>query len=214
MKYKNGHKNDYAYKSEILKNKELLKLQKQVSRSLYIQDNIINQKTGEVIMTYEDAKFYEMIYFNDSDWIEATKINNCSYHRAKRLRNRIEKMTQKGQCIFLTLTFNESTMNKTNSNARKRYVKAFLNSISKYYIANIDFGGKNGREHYHAIILCDKVDYKLWHKYGGIKGEIIRTNGVSEVKLSKYISKLTNHAIKETTKRQAIMYSNKSLALA
>lgn len=209
MNYKNGHRNDYAYKSKILKeNQELLKLQKQVSRTLYKQEDIYNFKTGEIIMTLEDAKFYDMIYFNNSEWIEATKINNCSYHRSIRLKNRIKQYLELGECKFLTLTFTDDTLNTTSEETRKKYIKRYLKQVSDYYIANIDYGGKNGREHYHAIVVSNNVNYSPWHKYGAIKGETIRTNGVSDVKLGKYISKLTNHAIKETTKRNAIIYSS------
>ena len=215
MNYKNGHRCDYAYKSKILKdNQDLIKLQKQVSRCLYKNDNIYNHNTGELIMTLDDAKFYDMIYFNDSDYIEATKINNCAYHRAIRLKKKIEKMLSMGNCVFLTLTFTNDILESTTEKTRKTYVKRYLKSCSDYYIANIDYGKKNDREHYHAIILTDKVNYKLWHKIGAIKGERIRANGVSETKLGKYISKLTNHAIKETTKRNAIIYSSLNKARA
>lgn len=215
MNYKNGHRCDYAYKSKILKdNQDLIKLQKQVSRCLYKNDNIYNYKTGELIMTLDDAKFYDMVYMNDSDYIEAMKINNCAYHRSIRLKKKIEKMLSMGQCIFLTLTFTDGVLEKTSEETRKKYVKRYLKSCSNYYIANIDYGTKNDREHYHAIILTEKVNYKLWHKYGAIKGEVIRSNGISEIKLGKYISKLTNHAIKESTKRNAIIYSSLNKARA
>ena len=215
MNYTNGHRCDYAYKSKILKdNQELLKLQKQVSRCLFLNDNIYNYKTGELEMTLDDAKFYDMVYMNDSDYIEAMKINNCSYHRAMRLKKRIAEYLQMGQCIFLTLTFTDETLKNTNEETRKKYVKRYLKSCSNYYIANIDYGKKNEREHYHAIILSEKINYKMWHKYGAIKGEKIRSNGISEKRLGKYISKLTNHAIKETTKRNAIIYSSENKARA
>ena len=28
------------------------------------------------------------------------------------------------------------------------------------YVANIDYGSKNKREHYHALINCEKIDFK------------------------------------------------------
>ena len=207
MKFKNGHYADYKYKAEILKNTDLLREQKLVSRSLFIQDDVVDRKTGEV-MTFSDAKFLDMVNCNDSDWIEAGKINHCAYKRAKRLRNRISWMVKQGDCLFLTLTFTDGVLDDTSDETRKKYVKRFLKSQSDQYVANIDFGAQNEREHYHAVILASRVDYTLWHKYGGIKGEKIRSNDISPVKLGKYISKLTNHAIKETTRRCAIIYSS------
>lgn len=206
MKFKNGHIADYQYKSEILKDTDLIRTQKLVSRSLFVQGDVIDRKTGEV-MTYENAKGLDMLLCNDSDWIEAGKINYSAYKRAKRLRNRISWMLSLGPCIFLTLTFKESVLESTSEETRKKYVKRFLKSQSDQYVANIDFGAEKEREHYHAVILCPKVDFTLWHQYGGIKGEKIRASDKSPVRLGKYISKLTNHAIKETTKRCAIIYS-------
>ena len=74
-------------------------------------------------------------------------------------------------------------------------------------VANKDFGARNGREHYHAaVLLKGKIDYSKW-KYGCLNGQKIRLNGMSDVRLAKYIAKLTNHAIKETCKRNVLIYS-------
>ena len=77
------------------------------------------------------------------------------------------------------------------------------------YVANIDYGSKNKREHYHALINCDKVDFKSWRKYGNINAKRVRNKDIEsdKTKLSKYIAKLSNHAIKETTKRSCLIYS-------
>ena len=77
------------------------------------------------------------------------------------------------------------------------------------YVANIDFGAQNHREHYHAVIQCKKIDASSWHKYGAIFIEKVRNNGIGHdcERLSKYVSKLSNHAIKETTKRCSLLYS-------
>lgn len=221
MYFKNGHYRDYEYKSQILNTKQdLLKLEKQVQRTLFLNEDYINNKTGEVIMSLDDAKFYDMTNCNNSDWIECHKINHASYNRTNRLRRRINEYLSLGNCLFLTLTFNEETMNNTNSETRKKYVKNYLKSQSNYYVANIDFGKQNGREHYHAVIVIpdhkDKIDYSPWNKKcGHIDGERVRYDPNNEddsscVKLAKYVSKLTNHAIKNTTKRSAIIYSKLS----
>lgn len=200
---------DYKYKSRILKNTELINTEKLVSKSLYFNKNIINYKTGEIIMSLEKAKKINFDNYNNLDWKEARKINNCYYHRACRLRKRIENYLSIGNCIFLTLTFTNDTLKNTNKDTRKQYVVRYLKSCSDYYVANIDYGAKNHREHYHAIVVSDSVNYSLWRKYGAINGQRVR-GYVCEKKLSKYISKLTNHAIKETTKRNAIIYSSKN----
>lgn len=207
MNYKNGHVCDYAYKSEILKNDELLKLQRDIKRCLFVgHDIVVDPKAGE-ILDYETAKGLDMLYCNDSDFIEASKINQSHYQRSSRLRKRIQKYLTMGNCVFLTLTFTDETLSKTSQETRKRYVTRYLKSQSEHYIANIDFGAENGREHYHAVVCADSIDYQSWHHLGAVKGERIRTSSLSSVRLGKYISKLTNHAIKETTKRNAIIYS-------
>jgi hypothetical protein len=77
------------------------------------------------------------------------------------------------------------------------------------YVANIDYGAKNKREHYHALINCDKIDFSNWRKYGNINAERVKNKDIEsdKIKLSKYIAKLSNHAIKETTKRSCLIYS-------
>lgn len=137
-------------------------------------------------------------------YCEAKKINHASYERANRLRQRISKIIQKDS-LFLTFTFTDKVLSSTSSDTRKQYVRRFLSSFSVPYVANVDFGSKNGREHYHAILQMPKINLTEW-KYGALNGKIVRSS-TDDVKLAKYISKLTNHAIKETTKRQAIIYS-------
>ena len=51
------------------------------------------------------------------------------------------------------MSFNDATIQKTNAETRKRYIKNYLKNETALYIANIDYGAKKGREHYHANIL-------------------------------------------------------------
>lgn len=125
--------------------------------------------------------------------------------RIKTLKRRITELIAFSSCSFLTLTFNNDCLNKTSFETRKRYVKKFLNSISDYYIANVDYGKENGREHYHVIIEGIDFDFTNWH-YGFYKCIKIRNDYMSVVKLTKYINKLSNHAFKETTDKK-IIYS-------
>ena len=114
-------------------------------------------------------------------------------------------MLESGECLFLTLTFTDATLGKTTEDTRRQAVRRYLKSFGVPYVANIDYGKKNGREHYHAVIQTDHVDYAAY-TYGAINGERIRS-AEDYVKLSKYVAKLTNHAIKQTNKRQVIIYS-------
>ena len=114
-------------------------------------------------------------------------------------------MLESGPCLFLTLTFTDEVLRKTTENTRRQTIRRYLKSFGFPYVANIDYGKKNGREHYHAVIQTDHVDYSAY-TYGAINGEKIHS-AEDYVKLSKYVAKLTNHAIKQTNKRQVIIYS-------
>ena len=110
--------------------------------------------------------------------------------------------------FFLTLTFNDSILSSTSPETRRKYVRRFLKSFNCQYVGNIDFGKRNHREHFHALIGTGKIDYSLWNtRFGAINGLKVRNSTDDKARLSRYIAKLTNHAIKETTKRSVIIYS-------
>ena len=174
-------------------------LQKEVSKTLYAEQ--VLEAYGEVINHKYDFEFAHKLDLdlketNPIEWNEARKINFAYYSRVKRLKKKIAKMLESGNCIFLTFTFTDKVLEITNADTRRRKVRRYLSSYNCDYVANIDFGAKNGREHYHALIQCDKVDYNAFD-YGALNGERVRSTNYFE-KLAKYISKLTNHAIKDT----------------
>lgn len=192
---------DYIYKSNILKT-DLCKRINAIDKKTYL-----NHLDG-IIQDYDlDNKYFDLcLEYQYKDIVEARKINTSSYKRVKRLNKRIETYLQSGQCIWLTITFNDTTLSNTSEKTRRRYVSRFLKSVSTSYLANIDYGKTTEREHYHAVVLCDFVDPKCW-SYGFIYTERIKNHINAPVKLSKYVSKLTNHAIKESTKRNVYIYS-------
>ena len=85
-------------------------------------------------------------------------------------------------------------------------------------MANIDYGKENEREHYHGIILVNeqleikktkvnnlyKKSLQVWEKNGFSDLKEIKIP--NEKALSKYINKLTNHAKKDSTKKQRVIY--------
>ena len=139
----------------------------------------------------------------------ANNLNRASYQRTARLKERIREAVESGSAYFLTITFNNETLSKTNEKTRRVYVSRWLKSLTPFYVANIDYGAKNSREHYHAIITSDTCPPKSW-KYGFIDILKVKTTDNDTTRISKYISKLTNHAIKNTTKSKRIIYSRKS----
>ena len=198
---------DYAKKAEVIRS-GLKKKKKQVSRAFYAQ--MLLDTTGEYIYSEMDTQRAEELQlyhrmFNLENWQEAHRINKASYARVKRLKTRIASMLKNGECLFLTLTFTDEILGKTTEDTRRQAVRRFLKTFGVPYVANIDYGKKNGREHYHGVIQIPRIDYSAY-TYGAINGERIRS--VEDyTKLSKYVAKLTNHAIKQTNKRQVIIYS-------
>jgi len=207
---------DYKFKSYVLKeHSDLIKRYKhaqlvQYCNDLYINDGIVTKTfLSDNKETLNDIEFDCIINNRIKELNEVEKICNASIQRVKRLRSRIETMLLNGNCLFLTLTFNDNTLNSTTTETRRKYVRRYLKEFNCPYVANIDFGSKNHREHYHAVINCNEIDLALWRSYGNINVQKVRNNSIelSKKRLSKYISKLSNHAIKETTKRSCLIYS-------
>lgn len=138
---------------------------------------------------------------------EAVKCAASDFARNTRLKKRIEKFFSIGDCLFLTFTFTNKSLEKTSAKYRRKQVSDYLRQFSDNFVGNIDYGGKNGREHYHAIIVADQVNFKAW-KHGNLDAERIY-KGSTPLQLAKYVSKLANHALKETTKRNSLIYSRK-----
>lgn len=209
---------DYAFKAYVLKeHKELLNEYKK-TKLLEFKIYEYNQ-TGEITpllerlsndyMRMQDLALKVGENNLGRELLECKRIDNANIHRVLRLKERIKNMLNKGQCIFITLTFNDTTLSNTTDKERRVAVVRYLKGFNSEYIANVDYGANNHREHYHALILADKINYKKWNKYGNINGRKVRLRDIDidKTKLAKYISKLTNHAIKETTKRSALIYS-------
>ena len=139
----------------------------------------------------------------------ANNLNRASYYRTARLKERIREAVASGSAWFITITFSPETLAKTNEKTRRVYVSRWLKSLTPFYVANIDYGLKNEREHYHAVITSDKRPPKSW-SYGFVDILKVKTTETDTKRISKYISKLTNHAIKNTTKSKRIIYSRQT----
>lgn len=192
------HKIDYSFKSEVM-NTEVPALLNNLSYHCHF--GTCN------IKFYDDYMNYLLSTYSIKILKEGMRINNANYKRVARLRDRIKEITR-GRSFFLTLTFTDSVFSSTNQKTRRLYVSRYLKSITNNYVGNIDFGSLNGREHYHAVVLCDNIDHNDW-PYGAINFELITYNENCNDKIAKYINKLTNHAIKDTTKRYALLYPKK-----
>lgn len=204
---------DYQLKSDVLVLdgfNDILKINRQVSLTFYLAQRGYDDDRLPMSLASANAfvSYFESLY--PVEWNEATKINHAFYERTKRLRCKMHFLLSRSDCTFLTLTFNNEFLNTTSATYRRKYVSRFLNSLDCSYIANIDFGKQNAREHYHAVVACvPTVDQMKAYSCGFYSVQPVRDTSDDEVRLAKYVSKLSNHAIKETTKRSALLYSRK-----
>lgn len=210
---------DYGFKSYILnEHKDLLIAQKRCSMYEYAKRLLDDEGIVSCALKMDKYKkgfndYYDALFQGNSFILnECYKINHAEYERTKRLKHRVRTLLKSGPCIFLTLTFTDDTLAKTTAKQRRVAVSRYLKSYQSRYVANIDFGAdktKTMREHYHALICCEKVNRDGWKKYGAINFKRVRLKRLEDdyTKLSKYIAKLSNHAIKETAKRGALLYS-------
>lgn len=167
----------------------------------------INEITGELLMSYETACGLLEFLKYDSDFNDAMKVIHADNRRYNRIFHRLNYMMTLGSCLFVTLTFSDDAMNRNNEVSRKKAVKTFLKAHSDLYIANIDFGSKTGREHYHAVIL--NSDPKICDDwvYGYSNAQMIRDNIDSSDRIARYMIKIINHFVKSTVRRNYVIYS-------
>lgn len=161
-------------------------------------------------------------------------LDDARYHRAKRARKRIGCSVLSGNAFFLTLTFRDEVFTNTNEETRRRYVSRALRDIGEKYIANIDYGSKREREHYHAIVepKSDRLaswnngrrkyenvpDLREWiNNYGFVTIEPIGSTEEDMRKVAKYTAKLGAHAVKESTLKGVnpprLIYSRKRFTI-
>lgn len=193
---------DYSLRSEVLKT-DLVKDIKYAKSLLFF--NCYNADFTRMIYdSLEDLRKENKVYFD-----EAVRIIEADRARHKRLKQRITKFLSMGRCFFLTLTFTNEVLESTSPDTRRQYVRKTLKSLSKHFVANVDFGDKTEREHYHAVIVADYFYQDDW-VYGFSKAIPIYYNTEDPIAIAKYIAKLTNHAVKESCKRNSIIYSRET----
>lgn len=139
----------------------------------------------------------------------ASALNKSKQEKKHRVKLFISALLEK-PCLFLTITFNDSHLNNTTYQTRRQEIYRYLGSFGVPYVANIDYGSKNEREHYHALIQIDKLPtgYEcFWVKKNRGSIYALRVERPNEKKLAEYILKFTNHATKQTTRNARPIFS-------
>ena len=174
---------------------------------------------GDCAFDFEEKAFPDL-------WKYARSLNRSRWQRSKRVAVRIADYLSSfgGFVYFLTFTFTDKALSKTSEDTRRQYVRKTLKKFFKGYLANVDYGTANGREHYHAVgfLPCYNNADKLagpdlgfmakayWeghYKMGFADFEAVRNTADSPIKLGKYVAKLTNHALKKHIKQPRLIYS-------
>lgn len=169
----------------------------------------IDYKSGKIWMTYDQAVEFTNEWKEFPQYRECINIINAKNHRYSRLLKRISMFLETGTCYFVTLTWRDDILQdpKKPEEVRRRYVRRFLKKIAPLYIANIDFGDQTQREHYHAVIRTDDPDEIQTWPYGFVNVQKIRYDRKSMEKISHYVTKLANHAKKDSTQNRRVIYS-------
>lgn len=172
-------------------------------RRKYEQSN--NEKANEMldrILWYS----YPIVYWQTSE-SEETRLTmeverrKCKKYRTRKYLKGMELAYD--ELSFVTFTFSDAVLESTKEATRKKYVQRWLNEYTRDYYANVDYGERNHREHYHALVsfvpeLAQKDAFvtacQTWLTNGVIKVKKYRKGDAGKV--STYMNKLCNHANK------------------
>lgn len=205
-------------------NKKLINATKEEIMEAY-QSNTIslihNYRKHSLLFDYMKEDTGELKYVCTFDLQKAEAYNlgfefrvwKSNRDRRNRLKKRISKMLGSSNAKFLTLTFNDSFFEReTSEETRRRYIRRFLKEQCSEYVANVDYGDKNGREHFHAIVIpkSTRIDYAPYCDFfdgSRIYSEDILVSEKSKRSLSLYINKLTNHSLKASGRYKRLIYS-------
>lgn len=145
-----------------------------------------------------------------NDLIICERIRRCYKEQREKVENHIMYLFNKSayDLYFVTFTFSDETMYKTNEDTRKRTIRRILTNCDDY-IVNIDYGKENERVHYHSVVAIQKGTYQTRiinrhiklsfldsYTLGNYDVKVIRRTEKSKKKIPRYIAKLTMHSVK------------------
>lgn len=197
---------DNDFKSEVIDSglvKEVIAIKKEYYYDTL--EKVLEIESGIVYETTFDNRWSDYLLENhgNSKVCCALSLLESRRRKAKKVREKIGNIVLNNNAVFITLTFTDDVISKTSQETRRRYVARYLKSQSSEYVANIDFSPDIGREHYHAVIT-KRADLNAW-QYGFSFAEQVRAHDRDLKRISKYITKLTAHALKVDSTR--LIYS-------
>lgn len=156
------------------------------------------------------------------DVSECLKMRNNRKARTRNLSDRITYWKawrdKTAELYFITFTINPKTLEEMTTDTLKKYITRVLKKFCLDYMGNIDYGKKNGRPHFHFIIVVNTGTNPLEEledlkKYGWVQVEKWRpTKKRSEADALKatvnYTDKLAMHALKDENESPMITMRN------
>lgn len=100
------------------------------------------------------------------------------------------------ELYFVTLTFSDEYMNNATEKTLHTYAQRWLNENCLDYYANSDYGKKNKRLHYHAIVAFGSERTPWKYGFDNTKKAKLGEDPRNRYRVSSYMLKLTNHATK------------------
>lgn len=173
------------------------------------------------------CEFKYLIYNDPAIWFDSWKVLRRYWDRLRRYRQKVREMMSE-RCIFVRLSWSPESLENLSAKTRHKYVSDWCAAHSDDYLANIDFGDATDREHYHVIMrypgMLDKnncgwdygfVGVRYVRGSGGAAGaEIVDDEAEDSCKrLASYTTKLSFHALKDSTKFQKPIFSRKKRKL-
>lgn len=169
------------------------------------------QKSVGIEKEYIQSDFVNQVnMFSAEEWRVCKNIYSSRSHQFKRIKTRIKKMLELGNCFFLTFTLNDDHVNDSHSLLERRIKELFRSSGIINFIAHQDYGIDDRfthRLHYHAICQANDIsDIKSW-KYGFYCYKPITNRNDS--RLACYLNKLSIHYVKSSNYLRKVIYSRK-----
>lgn len=119
--------------------------------------------------------------------------------RLYRLKKRCQSIIEMQYSFFVTFTIAPDYYHLKKDTIRKKAQSALGHAR---YVLNEDYGTLNERLHFHALVGYDATinfkDIIAQYPYGAVNFKVVRVSKHTSKKISLYITKTYNHAIKAT----------------
>lgn len=160
------------------------------------------------ISYYDSCKYKSNLLYNYIDLNFYNKIINFNRNlsaKKRRCRAKLNEMCKNFHYVyFMTYQLYDDVL-ALKDETQKKLVSKWLKGKSDMYVLNIDYGAEKGRKHFHAVFgTNDKIPYKSLES--NITLELIPNRLDDKERISKYITKLSAHAVKLSTKNQRLTY--------